>query len=233
VKNRLLNALSPTELDQLRPYLDAVPLKAKRILHHFNTPMDHIWFVESGLVSVTARVSEGMNVEVWLIGCEGMTGIPVLLGADETPPHRRIVQVEGTALRMTSADLRRVIAEVPRVREILLRYAQVVLLQASQVGACNGHHTLQQRLARWLLMAQDRLLTDELALTHELLSRMLGVRRASVTASIATLESIGAIDKGRGFLRVADREKLEGQACDCRRIIKMAYERLLPGNSAQ
>lgn len=171
VKNKLLRSLPPSDLDRIRPHLEPVPLKARRILHHFNTPMDHVWFVESGLVSVTARVSESTTVEVWLVGCEGMTGLPVLLGADEAPPHRRIVQVGGTALRMASADLRHAIDQIPRLREVLLRYAQVVLLQTSQVGACNSSHSLQQRLARWLLMAQDRLLTDDLALTHELLCR--------------------------------------------------------------
>src|SRR4051794_20931658 len=118
--------------------------------------MKQVYFIERGLVSVTARINRETAVEVWLIGREGMTGVPVVLGGDFAPPHRRVVQVGGSALRIASRDLQRLMGESGVLRKVLLRYAQAILLQASQIGACNAHHSLQERLARWLLIARAR-----------------------------------------------------------------------------
>lgn len=214
------------ELDRLRPHLEPVPLKAKRVLHHFGAPMQHVWFVETGLIAVTARVSAEMAVEVWLVGDEGMTGLPVILGGADAPPHRRIVLVEGRALCIRTEDLNRALQQQERLRELMLLYAQLVLLQTSQAGACNGFHPLPQRLARWLLSAQDRLRSDTVAVTHDVLARMLGVRRASVTETVACLAASGALEQGRGQIRIC-RDTLEPKACECRQIMRAGYDRFL------
>jgi len=227
VRNRLLASLSPPERERLWPHLERVTLKPRQVLHHWGTPMTQVYFVEHGLVSVTAHLDRTAAVEVWLIGREGMTGVPVVLGGDAAPPHRRVVQVGGSAWRIAADDLRRLMSESAALRAALLRYAQVILLQTSQLGACNAHHSLQQRLARWLLMARDGLGGDEVALTHRVLARLLGVRRASVTECLSVLADKGALKTGRGRIRTADREALEALSCDCHRPIRHEYERLL------
>jgi CRP-like cAMP-binding protein len=136
-------------------------------------------------------------------------------------------------LRVATPQLRRLMQDVAPLRDILLRYVQVVLLQASQVGACNAHHALQQRLARWLLSARDALEASDLMLTHRVLSRLLGVRRASVTDSLGALEDAGAIVNTRGHIRIVDVERLRAQSCDCHRIISAEYRRLLGGARAK
>lgn len=227
--NRLLSALPQQDLDRLRPHLERFPLKARRILHHWNMPIEQVYFIEAGLVSVMTKADYDTAAEVWTIGSEGVAGGVVVLGTD-IMPYRWIVQVEGTALCMTTVDLRRLLDDVPSLRETLLRYIQVVLHQSSQVGACNGSHSLQQRLARCLLSARDRLDEDELPLTHDMLSHMLGVRRASVTDTVAALEKAGAVRKGRGSIRVLNGENLEKLACDCYRSMRFQRDRLTRGS---
>lgn len=228
IRNRLLRMLPAHELDRVLANLEPVPLKAKRVLHHWNQAMEHAWFVETGLISVRARVSHHQSVEAWLIGSEGFTGIPIALGGEWAAPHRRIVQAGGSAWRIRAEDLRRCVKELPRFRKILLLYSQFVLFQSSLTGACNSCHTLRQRLARWLLVALDGLQADHLAITHDLLAQALGVRRASITDSLAALELSGAVSGTRGCIRVLDRGRLEGEACGCSQSIRAGYDRLLP-----
>jgi len=133
VRNRLLASLSPPERERLWPHLERVALKPRQVLHHWGTPMTQVYFVEHGLVSVTARLDRTAAVEVWLIGREGMTGVPVVLGGDAAPPRRRVVQVGGSAWRIAADDLRRLMSESAALRAALLRYAQVILLQTSQL----------------------------------------------------------------------------------------------------
>jgi len=229
VHNRLLKALPPHEIERIQPLLEPIELKPRQILHHWGTPMKQEYFIERGLVSVTARINRETAVEVWLIGREGMTGVPVVLGGDFAPPHRRVVQVGGSALRIASRDLQRLMGESGVLRKVLFRYAQVILLQASQIGACNAHHSLQERLARWLLIARASLGEDELPLTHRVLSRLLGVRRASVTECLGVLEQRGALVNTRGCIRIVGPEILKSLCCDCQRLIRSEYEHLLGG----
>ncbi|MFC4173569.1 Crp/Fnr family transcriptional regulator [Microvirga sp. GCM10011540] len=225
-RNKLLASLPAEDFRRLSPKLEAVPLKARRILHHAKLPIEHVYFVEDGLVSVVANTDgDNHGVEAWLIGCEGMAGITVILGA-ESSPHRRVVQAEGSALRLRTPDLLDAVNEMPALRGILLRYVHGILVQASQSGACNARHSLPQRLARWLLMAQDRLNRSDLPLTHDILSKMLGVRRASVTEAVHVLARADAICAGeRGHIHVLDRGKLEGLACGCYFTIRAEFDR--------
>jgi CRP-like cAMP-binding protein len=189
--------------------------------------MEHVYFVERGLVSVSAKTGSDQSVEVWLIGSEGMTGIPILLGDDAHPPHRRVVQVGGTALKITAPEFRRVLEDFPKFRKLLLKYVQAVLVQTSQSGACNLQHALKQRLARWLFIAQEGLESKTLPLTHEVLSRLLGVRRASVTECLASLHHEGAIELGRSSIQIRNFAQLESASCGCHRLIRGEYQRLL------
>lgn len=223
--NELLRGLSRRDYDALKPYLERIPLKANRVLHHGRAPMEFVYFLEEGLVSVLAEVGGGDLIEVWLVGREGMVGTPAILGV-MTSRHRRIVHLGGSALRMRCEDLARVMDEVPSVRARLLHYAYLVLLQTSQIGACNAKHQVEQRLARWILMADDRCGAERLPLTQQTLSRMLGVRRATVTQCIASLERRGLIATTRGCVGIVARQKLESAACPCYGMIRNQYAQL-------
>ena len=231
VRNRLLSALSPEDWEILSPALQLVELKGRQVLHHAKTPMEHAFFIERGLVSVSARVAPEQWVEVWLTGSEGMTGLPILLGNANFPAFRRVVQVGGTAFRISTKDLLRARELRPSLDKLLLCYASVVLLQTSQSGACNAHHSLKQRLARWLLLAKFALNDDNLPITHNVLSRLLGVRRPSVTGCLGVLQEEQSIRMERGLIAVNDPEKLEATCCHCHQLIKQAYIRLI-GRSA-
>lgn len=226
VRNRLLQTLPAGELAALLPFLEVVPLKTRRILHHARLPIEYAYFIEAGLVSVIAGTDQDSHfAEAWLIGREGTAGgVPLVLGR-ETSPHRRVVQAEGTAYRIASSDLVQAIDRLPILRAALLGYAHRALIQAAQTAACNAQHSLPQRLARWLLTAQDRLSREELPFTHDLLSKMLGVRRATVTDVIHALEAAGAIATARGRIIVADRAQLEEISCDCYRVVRAELER--------
>lgn len=225
--NRLLQALPVGDLQALRPYLVMVELKAKQTLHHSGTPMEYIYFIESGLVSVSAKASPSKWVEVWLIGSEGMTGVPALLGDADDPPFRRVVQVGGSAYRISRSDLQEAVESSHLLHAILLKYTQFVLLQTSQSAVCEAHHSLQQRLCRWLLLARDGLEREDIPLTHQMLARLLGVRRASITECLQVLEAEAALENTRARIRVEDPEKLESLACSCHSLIKHEYQRLI------
>lgn len=224
--NKLLNSLPPEELRTIAPHLEEVALHARQVLHLKGIPIEHLYFVEEGLVSVFAEIGEGEVVEAWLIGREGLVGLPVLLGGAASP-FRRVVNVGGRALRIPADRSILMMEERPAFRRLILRYAQAVTVQSAQAGACANRHSLHQRLARWLLSAEYRLGRNELPLTHALLSRLLGTRRASVTVALGKLEAAGIIRQRRGEITILDRDRLEAAACNCHRIIKAAYDRIV------
>ena len=160
------------------------------------------------------------------MGREAIAGVPVILHVDSAP-HEVFVQVAGAALCMRADDLRQAMEESPTLRRILLRYTQVFMVQVAQGAACNGRHRLEERLAKWLLMAQDRLDGDDIPLTHEFLGMMLGVRRSGVTIAIGQLEAAGIIRQQRAHILVLDRAKLEAVSCPCYEIVKAEFERVL------
>lgn len=223
--NLLLRALPPADLARLRRLFKPVLLKARREIHISGAPLDYVYFIEDGLVSVLAGTGDGKAVEVWLTGREGMIGMPLILGGPPSP-HRRIVQVNGRALRVRAGDLKAAMSEYEALRETLMHYVRTVLVQTSQLGACNASHTLQQRLARWLLMAHDRCMTDDLPLTHQMLARMLGVRRATVSEAVLALEQQGVLAKARSLIQIVDRPRLEQLACYCYGVVRGADEQL-------
>lgn len=193
--------------------------------------MADVYFPISGLVSVSGRAGPSRWVEVWLIGSEGMVGIPAVLGTKEAPGLRRVMQIGGAAWRIAPDMLSRAMDISPALRRRLLRYIDVVLLQTAQSSICNATHELRERLSRWLLVAHDALCTDEIALTHQLLARLLGVTRPSVTQCLHVLEEHGAIETRRGRIVISDKQRLEALSCHCHRIIRShAQAALQPGD---
>src|SRR5215218_192849 len=179
LRNQLHAGLSPKDFAPLRPHLEPVELELRRVLIEPNEPIEHVYFHERGYTSITTN-GQGSKIELGLIGREGMVGVPVALGVS-TAPFQFFVQLAGDGLRMTSHDLEEVMDERPSLHRVLLRYAQVMSVQISGTAFANAEHTVETRLARWLLMCHDRVDGDEIPITHELIAMKLGVRRAGVT----------------------------------------------------
>jgi CRP-like cAMP-binding protein len=228
VRNQLLTALPPELLSRLLPRLRLISLTTRDSLMVPDAPIEAAYFVESGFVSLVTSVEDGTQAEVGLIGREGMVGLPLISGVD-TSFVEAFVQGDGSALRMEARVFRAAMEEEPALRTLLLRYLEAMTSQVSQTAACNGRHDLEQRLARWLLMAHDRAGGDEFQITQEFLALMLCVYRPSVSVVASTLQRAGIIRYGRGRITVLDREALEATACDCYRVVKARFERLLGG----
>ncbi len=227
ISNRLLLALAPEDLNRLRPHLEPVTLVQKHILSEPNAPIEHVHFVQEGMVSIVQVLRNGADAEVGVIGSEGFVGMPVLLGAD-TSPLEAMVQLPGFALRMPAGAFREELRRSLGLSELLLRYVHALHVQASICGGCNLLHNLPERLARWLLMARDRAASDRLRLTHEFLSMMLGVRRPGITVALGTLRAARLIDNGHGHITIMDRPGLEAACCECYGIVTSEYRRLFP-----
>ncbi|WP_198026498.1 Crp/Fnr family transcriptional regulator [Bradyrhizobium sp. ARR65] len=231
LQNKLLRLLPPEELSVLLESAEKAELRPRQVLQHWKLPMEYIYFLESGLVSVAARVGNENFVEVWLIGSDGCVGVPLMLGTQIAPLHRRIVQVGGTALRIAAPAFREMLQRLPVLHTLLNRYVAFLLVQTSQCGACNLRHPLKQRLARWLLLARRSLNAGEIPLTHEVIGQLLGVRRASVTERLEELEAEGVISTRRRFIQIERVQELERMSCDCFGLIDREYHRQLdPGS---
>lgn len=224
--NRLLRALPLEEYERLLLQLVPARLRLKQVLVEPDTPIEHVWFVREGVVSMIATGQEEGDIEVGTIGREGLVGLPVLHGVDAMP-YRVFVQVEGDGWRLPAESFRRMIDERPAVRHLCLRFAQYFSDQLAQSVACNRLHTLEERCARWLLMTHDRIQGDSFELTHEFLALMLGVRRAGVTVAMGTLQSAGLLRYTRGRVEIVDRPALEQQSCACYAITQRELTRLL------
>jgi len=210
VRKRLLATLTPGDRDLLQPDLEPVPLEFRQWLIKAGEPIQHVYFPEHGIVSILADTSQG-RIEVGLIGPEGMAGLPVVLGIDRSP-HGYMVQAAGEALRITAQDLRTALQHSPSLHAGFLRYAHALMVQTAQTAYANAGFTIEARLARWILMTDDRLNCDELPLTHDFLSMMLGVRRPGVTIAVQALEGNRLIRAKRGGITVLDRVRLEDVA---------------------
>ena len=205
--NRLLSRLARADLRQLEPHLTAVDLPLRRQLEARNKKAAHVYFLETGMASVVAN--GGHPIEVGVIGREGMTGLSVVLDSDERAVHETYMQIAGSGLRMPAAKLREAIGTSVALHQVLLRYAHAFMMQTTQTALANGRSKIEERLARWLLMAADRTDDSALPLTHEFLATMLGVRRAGVTVALQELVRTGLISHRRGVIAILDREALE------------------------
>jgi CRP-like cAMP-binding protein len=223
--NRLLDALPQDELNTILPRLEPVSLPIRTGLHKPDQPIEHIYFITQGMASVVANLEDGGAVEVGVVGDEGFTGVPALLGSDASS-HDVYMQISGSGLRMTVAALREAVEGSAAVKSSLLRYVQYFLTQVSQTAACNIRHALEQRLARWLLMADDRRGNTPMLLTQEFLSIMLGVQRPGVTLAAGALKQSGIIEYTHGRITVIDREALLSTSCECYRAVRHELDRL-------
>jgi len=210
IKNRIFSRLSADDKALLRPDLEPVELTLRQVLEAPNKPIKHSYFIEYGLASVVAS-NRHKQLEVGLIGCEGMTGLPIVLGNDRSP-NETFIQVAGNGLRIAADKLREAISQSRSLERALLGFAHAFMNQTANTALSNGTATLEERLARWLLMANDRLKGDEVPLTHEFLSLMLGVRRAGVTVALNYLEQRALISLSRKKIVITDRNGLKAAA---------------------
>lgn len=218
-RNRLLAALPEGEWQRLAHRLKPVELPLRLELMLPGEPIEAAWFIEAGSVSMIAALEDGARIEVGMVGSEGMVGLPLALGTAEAALEA-MVQVPGSALRVAAGGFDAVLAEAPSLRPLLLRYVNSFQAQVSQTAACNAHHNLGQRLARWLLMTHDRTGGEGFPMKQEFLSSMLGVHRPSVNIAVRTLQKAGLIRHEKGHLHVLDREGLEDAACECYGVVR-------------
>jgi CRP-like cAMP-binding protein len=226
IQNSLLAALPPRTLGKLLPHLEEVQLTLKDVLEQPGDALEHVYFPQAGMISITVPLEGGQPVEVGTIGKEGMLGSSLLLGG-ETAVNIAMVQIEGSALRIPVQALRQQLDDDIRLRAQLGRYAQSFYFQVAQTAACNGTHSLNQRCARWLLLARHRVGSDNFPLTHEFLAMMLAVERPGVTLAARALQRVGAIRYTRGNVTILDTTRLETLACECSRVIQAQEARLL------
>jgi CRP-like cAMP-binding protein len=229
-RNQILKALPPEEREHLEPHLDRVPLVRRMVAYDPLKPISHVYFVESGVISVVSIMLDRTAIETATIGAEGVIGLPVYLGVDAVP-EQAFVQVPGEALRLRSSRFRELVADMPMLRRLLDRYTVCFFTLAAQCSGCNRAHTMEQRCARWLLMVHDRMPGDDFELTQDFLSQMLGVRRATVSETASELQAAGLISYTRGRVRIIDRARLENAACECYGIIRSTFARLIEGRA--
>lgn len=226
VTNRLLAALPGKDLQRLLARCEQVELTFADVLCEPAEPIRHVYFPADCFISLVIPVDSRANLEVELVGNEGMVGVPLMLGVDVSP-LRALVQGSGKALRMSAASFCGELESSLALRQILHRYLYVLLAQLAQTAACNRFHVLDARLAHWLLMTHDRAHSNEFHLTHEVLGQMLGVRRVGVTNAAGLLQKQKLVSYSRGNITVLDRAGLEAVSCGCYRAVKDTYERIL------
>jgi CRP-like cAMP-binding protein len=226
-RNRLLAALSAAEYQELLPDLEPVDLGLHEVLWAPEVPLTAVYFPRTGMISLLVIMDDGASIEVAAVGNEGIVGLPLFLGAT-VGGTQAVVQLPGGAARMGAQAFLAAAVDSSRLRHLLLRYTQARFDQVVQTAACNRHHSTDERCARWLLMIQDRVLAHTFPLTHEFLASMLDVRRATITEVASDFQRSGLIRYARGQITVLDRPGLEAVACECYRIVRQTYDRLLP-----
>jgi CRP-like cAMP-binding protein len=224
-QNQLLAALSPDEL--LRLNLQLVPLSLGKVLHEPGQAQPYIYFPVDSIISLLYVLKDGDSAEISVTGNDGLVGIAAFMGGESTP-SQAVVQSAGHAYQMAAYHLREIFRTDDAMQALLLRYTQALMSQMAQTAVCNRHHTVDQQLCRWLLLSLDRLTSNKLVMTQELIANMLGVRRLGVTEAAANLNALGVIRYARGRITVLDRPKLEQLSCECYAVIKRETDRLRP-----
>jgi CRP-like cAMP-binding protein len=225
-RNRLLAVMSAADLALLRPHLKLVAMPLLKDMERANRRIDTVYFMEAGIASVVAEQADEMKIEVGLIGAEGMSGTAVVLGGDQSP-HSTYIQAVGEAQQMAAKELRKAMDASESLRNLLLKFVQVFMIQTAHTAIANARAKIDQRLARWILMAHDRTHNDTLALTHEFLALMLGVRRAGVTEALQSLKRQKLIDTGRNQILVLNRKGIERVAGNSYGVPEKEYRRLI------
>jgi CRP-like cAMP-binding protein len=226
IRNRLLARLPGDEYEPLRPHLQKVSFKLGEVIYESGGQQNYIYFPTTAIISLLYLMENGSSAEMGVAGNEGLVGVALFMGGN-TVPNRAVVQSAGDALRMTTKMLQNEFARGRTFQRLLLMYTQALMTQMSQTAVCNRLHTVEQQLCRWLLLSHDRLDTDELVMTQELIANMLGVRREGVTMAARQLQDQGLISYVRGRIRILDRSGLEAAVCECYSVVKDEYDRLL------
>jgi CRP-like cAMP-binding protein len=226
VKNRLLAALPVEEYERLRPHLEQVSFALGEVVYESGGHLDYVYFPVTAIISLLYMMENGSSAEMGLAGNDGIVGIAVFMGGN-TMPNRAVVQSAGGALRLKAQVLQDEFERGGQFQKLLLRYTQALITQISQTAVCNRLHSVEQQLCRWLLLSHDRVQTDDLIMTQTLIADMLGVRREGVTIAAGRLQDVGAISYVRGHIKIIDRAKLEALVCECYRVVKDEFDRLL------
>lgn len=226
-QNHLLAALPAAVQDRLFPHLEPVPLKLGQVLYESGDTLRHVYFPTDAIVSLLYVMENGASAEIAVVGNEGLIGVSLFMGGESTP-SRAIVQSAGSAYRILGQRIKDEFNRHGDMLQLMLRYTQSLLTQMSQTAVCNRHHSVDQQLCRWLLLSLDRLPSNRLTMTQELIANMLGVRREGVTDAATKLQKQGVIEYVRGQITVLDRPKLETMSCECYAVVKKETDRLLP-----
>lgn len=229
VINQILAALPQEEYERLLPKMEKVLLEYRKPLFEPDQPIQHVYFPNTGIVSLLNVMANGESAEVGFVGYEGIVGLPVFLDADSVS-SLAIVQIEGEGMRMKTEDFREEANRQSSLYPLLLRYTQALLMQVSQSAACNRFHSVEERFCRWILMSHDRVSKDTFPLTQEFASQMLGVRRPTISVVAGMLQKAELIRYSRGKMTVLDRKGLEAGSCECYKILKKDFDRLIGGN---
>lgn len=226
-QNQILAALPQAEWERWLPQLEPVDMPLGKVLYESGMTLAHLYFPTTSIVSLLYVMENGASAEIAIVGREGLVGISLFMGGDSTP-SRAVVQSAGKGFRLKAGGMMNEFNRSGPVMHLLLRYTQALITQMAQTAVCNRHHTLDQQLCRWLLLSLDRLPTNELVMTQELIANMLGVRREGVTEAAGRLQKDGLISYQRGRIKVLDRPELEHRTCECYAVVKKEYDRLLP-----
>jgi CRP-like cAMP-binding protein len=226
-QNRLLAALPAADYERLLPQLGLVPLPLGWAVYESGSQQGYVYFPTTSIVSLLYVMRDGASAEIAIAGNDGAVGIALFMGGESTP-SRAVVQSAGYAYRLKASALKGEFERGGPLQHMLLRYTQALITQMAQTAVCNRHHAIEQQLCRWLLLSLDRLSSNELIMTQELIANMLGVRREGVTEAAGKLQAAGVINYSRGKITVLDRAKLEAQVCECYAVVKREYDRLLP-----
>ncbi len=225
-QNHLLAALPPAELETLATHLELVPMRLGDMLYEPGRQLPHAYFPTTSIVSLHYVMESGASAESAGVGNEGMVGVALFMGGNTTPSSA-VVQTAGHAYRLEARVLKQEFSRAGSMQAVLLRYTQALMTQMAQIAACNRHHSVEQQLCRWLLMTLDRLPSNELVMTQELVAGMLGVRREGITEAAGKLQKAGFIQYRRGHITVLDRRGLEGHACECYAVLRKELLRLV------
>jgi CRP-like cAMP-binding protein len=226
-QNHLLASLPGADYERLLPHLEQVSLELGRALYESDSQQGYVYFPTTSIVSLLYVMQDGSSAEIAVVGNEGVVGIALFMGGESTP-SRAVVQSAGYSYRLRASVLKTEFGQGGDLQRLLLRYTQALITQMAQTAVCNRHHGVEQQLCRWLLLSLDRLPSNELTMTQELIANMLGVRREGVTEAAGNLQATGLIHYSRGKITVLNRPKLEARVCECYAVVKREYGRLLP-----
>jgi len=230
LQNHLLAGVSPEELARLLPNLQPVTLTLGHVLYESGEKMDYVYFPTTSIVSLLYIMENGSTAEIGVVGNDGLVGIAIFMGGNTTP-NRAVVQSAGIAFKMKSALMKDEFTRGGRFHNLCLRYTQALITQISQTAVCNRLHSVDQQLCRWLLLSHDRLPSNRLIMTQDLIANMLGVRREGITHAAKRLQKAGYIKYVRGDMTILNRKGLEAEVCECYQVVRSEYDRLFPQHS--